>query len=167
MRTVSIFDCALILTNQVLELNLEEKKCNLTNIRRLGAPSNILSALTAVSNELSHLTTERNERFHRGIERPFSSDDMTFKMVSLHEHWGTGMVGNDINGRKIDTHRYMRESLSQLQKDFNRETKKIERKLDKIYDTLLVEFNSRFSTKYRDPMTGYGAKTSLIAKSAT
>lgn len=167
MRTVSIVDCALILTNHVLELGLEEKKCNIGNIKRLGANKNIIKALNSISTELSHLTTERNERFHRGIERPFSSDDMTFKTVSLYEHRGTGMIGDDRNGKKIDTDRYMRESLSQLQKIFNRETKKIERKLDNIYDALLTEFNPRFSEKFRNPATGYGSKIGTPAKRTT
>jgi len=158
MRINSVFDCAFILTNEIFEKNLNPKKCNLKNLTKAEVRENVIEALEEIENGQQMLKVERNVRFHRGEERAFSSDNQSFRFAALFESRGRPTKGKDRNNRTINTNRYFREALVQLQKDFNLANRKLEKNLDKLYDLLSEEFDDRFHIKFNDPVNGFGFK---------
>lgn len=159
MRFVSVADCAAILTNEIFEKGLKPKNCTMTNLQKIKIPKNVLSALEEISKDRGGLKTERNVRFHHGLERKISSDDSMFRMAALWERWGQGLKGNDRHGNRINTSRYLREGLVELQRDFNSANRKLSKDLIQLYDLLFDEFESRFSPKFNDPDTGFGIQS--------
>ena len=93
------------------------------------------------------LRKERNCRFHHGAEREFSSDDQTLRIGALFEHRFNGMVGS--NGRPLPVERLFREGLVELQREFNGVMREVVKQLDRLYDMLYPEFESRFSPRFR------------------
>jgi len=144
VRFVSVFDCALLLINQVLQFGLEERNCIYRNLTKKGLPSDLDDQLRAMLDEQSSIRAERNSRIHHGLERAFTDDDVTFKLASLFNDHFHGMNGTDYYGRPINVEISFREGLVWLQKDFNRHTKILQSQLDTVYDLLLDEFEDRF-----------------------
>lgn len=159
MRFVSVYDCALLLTNEVLELGLPAQKTNLKNIKRKALKvANIIGALEKIELAVQELRQERNTRFHRGWERQHTSDDRTFYSTTAHETRGREWTGSDIFGRKIDNEKFFREGLVNLQRDYNRHCPRLIKQVDLLYDQFSIEFDARFSRKFNDPSTGFGYK---------
>jgi hypothetical protein len=149
MRYISVGDCALLLTNTIFEVGLEPRKCSLDNLKKREAPKDTIKLLEQIQTDQGALRNERNSRFHHGKERGFSEDDTTFRMASLFEHWGQGIVGKGQDGRPINVARSFSEGLVELQREFNRATRKLVRQLDRLYDLLGAEFEARFSPRFR------------------
>lgn len=158
MRFISISDGAMILTNEVFELGLPPKNCTLISLKRKGVSERVLTALEQIVEDHLHIREERNARFHHGIERELSSADQIFKMAAMFEHYGQGLRGKDINGCPINTKRYLREGLVELQGQFNTANRRLAINLNDLYDLLFVEFESRFKLKFHDPERGFGFK---------
>jgi len=156
MRFISVSDAALILTNEVCECGLDERKCTLNALKRKKVPEDIIKALENLIASQSELRSERNVRFHHGIERQLSSDDLSFRTVSISEHRGLEMKGRDINGNTIDTARYLKEALVNLQEQFNASNRLLSKSLNELFDLLQEEFEGRFRVKFHDPERGYG-----------
>lgn len=144
IRHVSVFDCALLLINQVLQLGLTERECIYQKLSKKGLPSDLDDHLKAMLDEQSDIRAERNSRVHHGHERAFTDDDVTFKTASLFNDRLHGMIGKDYYGRPINVDISFREGLVWLQKDFNRHTKVLQSQLDTVYDLLVDEFEDRF-----------------------
>jgi len=160
MRIVSVIDGALILTNEVYEVGLDEKRCSISNLRKADISPNVIGSLALISDELTHLKEERNYRFHRGVERSLSSDDDAFRFAALLEHRGGGKItGTDKHGNKVNSSVYFKEGLVELQRDFNVSARKLERALRNLYDHLHLEFEARFHIKYNDADTSFGFRT--------
>lgn len=140
-------DCAIILVNEVLEWGLSIEACTLTNLKKKPVPRAILDHLGAMIDDQGLLRKERNSRFHHGSERGFSSDDQAFRLGSIFEHRAIGMRGP--NGRPLPIGRLFREGLVELQREFNAVMRKVVKQLDRLYDMLEPEFESRFSPKFR------------------
>ncbi len=157
MRVSSIIDCSLILASEVYELGLSPKDCVWPKVKKANLPADVLESLSKISRIRDDFRDERNERFHWGYEREFSSDDVTFKTVAMFEKWGQKMGGTDKYDREIDVRQYFVEGLEQLQIDFNQSTRSLMKALDNFYDVLAVEFEARFSPRFNDPKTGFGA----------
>ena len=102
MRYISVLDCALILTNDVYELNQPPQKCIKSRLIKLGLPQPTVALLEKVEDNQMTLRNERNARFHHGNEKQMSSDDSTFRMASLFSKKGSGLQGQDRNGEEID-----------------------------------------------------------------
>lgn len=161
MRYVSLFDCALLLVNEVFECSLRPQICSIKQLKKCGVTTNALSALKEMEDAIGTLRTERNERFHRGWEREHTSDDIAFRISTAHEHRGMQMTGHDQFGRPIDQSKFFSEGLVNLQRDFKAFGPVLMRKLDRLYDALEEEFEQRFKVKYNDPKHGFGAKQNL------
>lgn len=144
MRYISVVDCAIILTNEVFQKGLDPTKCSITSLKKAGVKSDALHVLQNMLDDQGSLRTERNKRFHHGHERPFTQDDLTFRMASMFEHRASPLTGYDRFDRKIDVARSFKEGLVGLQRDFNRSTRRLVRHLDELYDLLGEEFEGRF-----------------------
>lgn len=158
MRYVSLFDCALLLTNEVLEIKLRPQVCTIRNMKKEGAPPKLIAVLQDLDVAVTELRNERNERFHRGWEREHTTDDVSFKASTMHETRGMRITGFDQFGRALDQEKFFREGLVNLQRDFKKHTGHYVKKLDRLYNQLEPEFECRFSPKYRDKQTGFGHK---------
>src|SRR5262249_38043950 len=146
-RYVSVVDCALILANDVFECGLSPQECSATNLKKNGVRGPILDLVKGMIGDQGTLRLERNRRFHHGSERGFSSDDQMFRMASLFEHRLRGSV--DDKGRPLPVQRFFREGLIELQREFNGVMRKLVKQLDRLYDLLYPEFESRFSPKFK------------------
>jgi len=146
-RYISVIDCAIILVNEVLECELSIEACTLKNLKKKSLPKEILDHLSIMIDDQGLLRKERNSRFHHGSERGFSSDDQTFRIGSMFEHRANGMRGP--NGRALPVERFFREGLVELQREFNVVMRKLVKQLDRLYDLLHPEFETRFSPKFR------------------
>jgi len=91
MRYISVLDCALILANDVFELNQPPQKCIKSRLVKLGLPKSTVTLLEKVEDGQETLRNERNARFHHGNEKQMSSDDSTFRMASLFAKRGSGL----------------------------------------------------------------------------
>lgn len=149
MRYISVVDCALLLTNEVFETAIDPRNCSLQNLKKRGVQMDVYKVLEGLLADQGQLREERNLRFHRGEERSFSTDDATFKLASLFEHRASGVRGTDRHGRDIDVSRYFKESSVELQREFNRVSRRLIRGLNRLYDHLAPEFESRFSPRFR------------------
>ena len=149
MRYISIVDCALILTNEIFECGLDRSKCSIAKLKQCRIPREIISVLDELQADQGSLRIERNARFHHGTERGFTSDDQTFRLATGVERWSAGMKGNDRYGQRINVERSFKEGLVELQRDFNRTTRKMVWQLDRLYDSLSPEFEARFVPKFR------------------
>jgi hypothetical protein len=144
-RYVSVVDCAIILTNGVLECGLSQSACTIASLKKKSAPVVVVNLLEEIIDDQGPLRQERNSRLHHGFERGFSSNDKMFRLGSLFEHRSSRIVVQ--NGRPIPLDRYFREGLVELQREFNRVMKRIVRQLDCLYDILEPQFEDRFSAK--------------------
>ncbi|CAM3629399.1 Cthe_2314 family HEPN domain-containing protein [Thalassospira profundimaris] len=156
MRITSLSDCAALLVNEVYETGLPARKCTVQKLFKADIPEEVCQILADLQSAPEELRTERNQRFHHGFERGISSDSQAFRDVSFHEHHGNKITGVDRNGIKIDTSRYMREGLSEMQTEFNKSCNKVQGLLKCIYEMIEPEFEDRFHKKFNDPETGYG-----------
>ena len=146
-RYISVVDCAIILVNEVLECGVSIEACTLTSLRKKRVPDEILNHLRMMVDDQGALRKERNRRFHHGSERGFSSDDQAFRIGAMFEHRHSGIVGP--NGRRLPVERLFREGLVELQGEFNGAMRKVVTQLDRLYDMLHPEFETRFSPKFR------------------
>ncbi|MEP3946146.1 hypothetical protein [Ascidiaceihabitans sp.] len=64
MRYVSLFDCALLLVNEVFEASIRPQICSIKNLKKTGVPEAVVAVLKEMDNAISELRNERNERFH-------------------------------------------------------------------------------------------------------
>jgi len=151
VRYISVVDCALFIVNEVLELGLKPKACTFKNLKRVGVPKAILDLIEDMLIDQGHLRVERNRRVHHGEERGFTLDDQTFRVSAQFEYWSNGMTGTDKFGRRINVERSFNEALVELQRDFNRSTRALKRKLDQLYEELRDEFECRFRPKFHGP----------------
>ena len=85
MRLVSVFDCALLLTDAVCETGFEPRKCSIKSLAKKSVPQEVLDVLRLMHADYDHLRKERNSRIHEGVERSFTEDDLTFRTVSMFE----------------------------------------------------------------------------------
>ena len=160
MRYISVVDCASILVNEVYECGLEAQKCSIGALKKLAIPVKTIDILELMQSEQGEIRRERNARFHHGRERGFSSDDLTFRSASIYDHRAGGVSGTDQFGRKINMELFFREGLVELQRDFNSRCKILARSLDKLYDSLLGEFEGRFKPKFRSAVHDFGTRRS-------
>jgi Cthe_2314-like HEPN len=144
VRYTSVVDCALLLSNEVLQLGLSAKKCTLNTMARKGMPKDLRNQFEELIDEQHSIRMERNARVHHGRERAFTWDDQSFRMASLFGHRGSGLKGHDAYGREIDLDLSFKEGLVGLQFEFNRQTRKLEKRLDVFYSLLWPEFEDRF-----------------------
>jgi hypothetical protein len=158
MRYVSVVDCASILVNEVFECGLEAKKCSIAALRKLAVPVKVTDILEVMQSEQGEIRSERNARFHHGRERGFSSDDLTFRSAAIYDHNAGGVSGTDQFGRKINVELFFREGLLELQREFNTKCRVLVRSLDKLYDSLWIEFESRFKPKFRSATHNFGSR---------
>jgi hypothetical protein len=146
-RYISVVDCAMILANEIFECGLSFEASTLRNLKKTSVSRDILIHFREMIDDQGQLRKERNSRFHHGVERAFSSDEMTLRTGALFEHWGQGMVGP--NGQKLPIDQLFKEGLVELQKEFNGVMKKVVEQLDHLYDMLQPEFEARFSPKFK------------------
>jgi hypothetical protein len=149
MRYISVVDCAMILVGTIWETGLRPIQVNRENLLRKGVQAHTLNVLDEMQKLQGALRIERNERFHHGAERSFTDDDQTLRIVSLFHHRGSRMTGTDYYGRKVNVDVAFREGLSRLQDTFNRHCVTLIRSLDRLYDLLFEEFESRFVPRFR------------------
>ena len=149
MRYISVVDCALLLSNEIFETGLERRKCSIGNLKKQGIPRRVISLLEELRADQGVLRDERNARFHHGIERGITGDDMTFQTAALFEHRGRGIRGLDQDGRRINVERSFREGLVEQQREFNQVTRKLVSQLERLYDQLGTEFETRFIPRFR------------------
>ena len=149
MRYISVLDCSMLLSNEVLEVGLERHKCTIGNLEKGGIPESIYLILKEIRADQGALRGERNARFHHGEERSFVGDDDTFRMAAQFESYSMGVGGLDRHGRRINAERSFKEGLVDLQREFNHTTRKLVRQLDRLYGKLGVEFESRFIPRFR------------------
>ncbi len=159
MRYISVVDCAIILSNTILEAKLELKKCSIDNLRKKKASHKVVDILQIMTDDQGDLRTERNTRFHHGVERDFTDDDLTFRIAANFEHHATGMTGTDRFGREIDVEKSFREGLVGLQREFNNSIRRLSRHLNRLYDALRPEFEDRFGPLIRSATHGFNARS--------
>jgi hypothetical protein len=157
MRYISVADCALLLVNEVFEFGIDCHACTLANLRKKALPRGIDKLLTEILRDQGRLRSERNARVHHGVERAFTQDDTTFKLAATFEHGLSGMTGKDRFGRKINLERMLKESLVELQREFDCSTRILVRQLDRLYDELWREFETRFESRIRSATHGLNA----------
>lgn len=150
MRYISVLDCALILANDIFELNQSPKKCIKSRLVKLGLPQSTVTLLEKVENGQEALRNERNARFHHGDERQMSSDDSAFRMASLFAKRGAGLQGKDRNSKEIDLTRYYNETSCIMREDFNMAVENLQKNLNDLLNHLEEEFENRFKPKFRD-----------------
>jgi hypothetical protein len=154
MRYVSVVDCAMLLVNSVFELGLDRRQCSIAKLRKEGVPEEVLQILEEMIRDQGDLRKERNARFHHGAERGFTADDQTFRITALIEHrWG-GVGGEDGFGRKLNMKRMFKEGLVEVQREFNRVTRRLVLQLDRLYDQLWPTFEARFGPRIQSSTHG-------------
>lgn len=156
IRYVSVVDCVLLLVNEVFELGLKPKQCNLKAFKR-AVPIRIYEILQALLEAQGQLRDERNRRVHHGSERHFTDDDTTFRLAAQFERWSNGMTGHDQFGRPINVERSFNEGLVSLQRDFNRVIRGLKRQADNLYEALCSEFEDRFGPRVKAATHGLNA----------
>jgi hypothetical protein len=157
MRYISVVDCALLLVNELLEFQIGRPACSLRNLRAKGLSNKIDQILTEMVQDQGNLRFERNARIHHGEERAFTDDDTTFRTAAMFEHISNGMTGTDRFGRKINLERMFKDGLVELQREFNSSTKVLVRHLNRLYDELRDEFESRFGPRIAAATHGLNA----------
>lgn len=149
MRYISVFDCLLLVTNEIFEAGLDDRKCTIENLKKRKVSEKVISLLTEILADQGRLRDERNMRFHHGIERWFTADDSTFRTAALYEHRGRGLRGTDRHGRRINVERSFKEGLVSLQREFNQVTRRLLKQSNRLFDELSPEFESRFVPRFR------------------
>lgn len=149
MRYISVLDCAIILTNEVYECGLERRRCSIENLRKKGVAAGVIALLSELQDDQGDLRDERNARFHHGVERALTADDAVFRIAAVHN-----MRGAYEDGRRINIQRTFKEGLVDLQREFNRVSRRLVRQLDRLYDLLGAEFDNRFSPKFKAGLGG-------------
>lgn len=143
MRYISVVDCALLLANEIFEVGLQRRKCSIENLKKR-VPQRVGSILEELLVDQGTLRNERNARFHHGLERDFTRDDTSFRIAAMH-----GLRGVDQPGRRINVERSFREGLVELQRTFNRATRSLTRLLNRLYDELAAEFETRCAPRFQ------------------
>jgi len=161
MRTISILDCCCLLTVAILELDIIPRQTTIDRIRNASNSHPSSDKLKAISDLQFEFRTERNMRFHRAEEEPLTDDDVTFKIAALYAFQGQGITGNDRHDRNIDLTKSYDEAIDNIRNKFRNNIKLLKRPINELYDCLIGEFNTRFSTKFRDP-SGYGHKIGMV-----
>jgi hypothetical protein len=159
MRYISVVDCALLLTNEIFEVALQRRQCSIENLKKKMVPKRVSSILEELLAEQGMLRNERNARFHHGVERDFTGDDTTFRMAAMFEHRKSGLRGVDQAGRRINVDRSFREGLVELQRTFNKATRRLTLQLDRLYNELGAEFETRFVPRFRVGPFGPGRRS--------
>ena len=154
MRYVSVVDCAMLLVNAVFELGLAAKHCSIPNLQKKRVPERVIQVLQAMLDDQGDLRKERNARFHHGVERGHTNDDQTFRIMALMEHRLGGASGEDRFGRKLNLERMFREGLVEVQREFNRVSRRLVRQLNGLYDELSFAFEERFGPRSRTSTHG-------------
>ncbi|EHR00088.1 hypothetical protein [Bradyrhizobium sp. WSM471] len=150
MRFVSVFDCCLLLTDEVFECGLDPRACTLEALRKKAVPANVVQALESVFDTSTQLRNERNWRFHRGEERAFTNHDHAFRAISAMEAWGHSWKILDAKrSRETDLVSWFSTALAKLTRECNKEALKIPPALAALYETLTPEFESRFASKVK------------------
>lgn len=146
----------MLLVNCVYELGLQPKHCSIQTLRKKGVPEGAIRVLQDMLDDQGDLRKERNARFHHGVERGFTDDDQTFRITSMMEHrWGGVAEGSeDRFGRKLDMERMFKEGLVEVQREFNRVTRRLICQLDRLYDRLWPVFEEKFGPKIRNSTHG-------------
>lgn len=157
MRYISVVDCAILLANEVHEAGLAAHKCTLKALRDKKLPLPTLSLIAEMIEDQGNLRAERNSRVHHGVERVYTIDDTSFRTAALFTHRGSGMIGHDYYGRPINVPRSFREGLANLQRTFNRTSRRLVRQLDKLYDLMWSEFEDRFGPRIAAATHGLNA----------
>jgi hypothetical protein len=154
MRYVSVVDCTMLLVNSVFESGLDAKQCSISNLRKKGVSPNVIQVLQEMLDDQGDLRKERNARFHHGVERGYTDDDQTFRTMALIEHRCGRVTGRDRFGRKLNLERAFKKGLVEMQREFNRATRRLARQLDRLYVGLSDVFEERFAPKIRNSTLG-------------
>ena len=160
VRYISVIDCAFLLINQVYDLELKPRDCTFGALKKASIPAELITHLQLMLDEQHAMRAERNGRIHHGNERTYTDDDDTFRTASMFADRGAGITGTDYYGRPVNVDISFREGLVRLQKDFNRNTKKLEAQLDDLYDFLWGEFETRFEPLIAAATHGLNARQS-------
>ena len=165
IRYVSVLDCSLHLVNGIFEFGLPSRDCTLSRLKKFDLPEDIIGVLDDMSADQGRLRSERNSRVHQGEERAFTDDDLTFYVGAVFER-GSGIRGTDRYGRSVNIERSFREGLVALQREFNSHTRQLICRLDRLYDLLSDEFESRLEPHVRASVQGsrMNAATAAQAK---
>lgn len=145
VRYTSVVDCALILANRILLMGISSRQCTIDIMTKKGLPSELAHQFKRMLEEQHTIRAERHARIHHGRERTFTWDDQTFRLASTLYHRGAALGGADMFGREIDLEASFREGLAWLQLEFNRQTRRLQKGLDVLYDLLWPEFEGRFA----------------------
>jgi hypothetical protein len=132
----------------VCECGLEPRKCSIENLKKKGVAAGVIALLNELQNDQGDLRNERNARFHHGAERALTADDDTFRVAATFKVRGTSA-----DGRRINVQRTFKEGLVDLQREFNRVSRRLVRQLYRLYELLGAEFDNRFSPKFK---VGFG-----------
>lgn len=162
MRYISVVDCALQLVNAVHEIGLPPHRCDMRNLGPKISPA-LCDLIADMIDDQGALRNERNARVHHGAERGFTDDSLSFCMGSLFEHRQGGVTGTDRFGRVLNIDRMFREALVELQREFNRDTRRMEKQLDKLYASLEVTFEDRFGPRVRAATHGLNAAARRVS----
>lgn len=167
VRYVSVIDCALLLVNQVFQLGFSPRSCTAQKILKAPIPDDLRVLIQSMFDEQELIRTERNARVHHGLEREFTDDDTTFRTASLFTDKGSGMVGTDRYGRKVNVDLSFREGLAGMQRDFNHHVVRLEGHLERLYDLLWEAFEDRFGPLVAKATHGMNANAKHRRSSAT
>jgi hypothetical protein len=94
MRTTSIADILLLLTNDVLELGLDDKLCTFGEISKRVSDKTILEPLGKLTNPKQQRKLTRNMNFHAGIEPSLDEQDQAFEIGSRFREIGMNYTLN-------------------------------------------------------------------------
>ena len=150
MRYSSIFDCTLILSNSVCELNLSYEKCTLYHLRRSGLPDDLIAQLEAFHGQIKRIVSERNERFHRGWEKTVSQQEQIFKIASSFEVSGNSLVGSDEHGHPINLESMFSEAITEFSAEAFTALRELQEVAVTTLDILEPYFESKFLDYFRD-----------------
>jgi hypothetical protein len=151
MRISSISDLLLILTREVLEINLVDKDTTFGNLSRATTQKALLPYLGRISDPDRAFRAFRNSRIHSGFERGFDDYDPGFEMASMFRDTGHGMqIISQSNDSEVSL-----QSLYEV-----RRTELLEELLDEFLD-LLPNFNGLLSILEDEFRDRFGSKASL------
>jgi hypothetical protein len=149
MRLISVADCCLLLSNEVLELGLKPRQCKLPNLEKAGAPKSVVMSLRTILDVQGDLRDERNLRVHEGDGYAFTADDAIFRSLAQMKYMCDTKYASGPDGERIYLEDLYRHARSELRKKFNSGCRQLLKALPKFYSELYAEFEPRFSAKYR------------------
>jgi|WetSurMetagenome_2_1015567.scaffolds.fasta_scaffold97838_2 hypothetical protein len=149
VRLISVFDCCLLLTNEILELGLDARNCKIHTLTKNGAPPSITIALQRLLDDQEKVRIERNYRVHEAWGQDLTEDDIIFRSLAQMEYLcGTKECQNP-DGSKTHIRVFYNAARDGLRKEFNKNCRTLVEHLDPIYSLLSSEFEVRFSAKWR------------------